>query len=418
MNAYSQKQNMKILLGKQMEIKNMTQNTKRFCPICNSENKKLLFRQKFSPLSDGSLLTGYDVVVCESCGFCFADDIPEQNEFDSYYQEMSKYEYQDTQGKESNFDEDRFKVIAKFISPFIPKSQSRILDIGCATGGLLSILKNKGYNNLFGLDPSPFCAKFAQKLYNIPVFTHNLWNFPLPSQPFDCIILSGVLEHIRNLNLALDKMSSLLSPEGILFIEVPDASRFMDCQDAPFQQFSNEHIDFFSSTSLNNLLAINGWKNIICEQNNHAQSDTTIMPVITAIYQKELNSKEANLIKDTETMNKLTQYIEICQSIDSKINQIINNLVETQIPLIIWGVGTHTQRLLATSKLAEANISAFVDSNPKYHQKQLHGKSIISPLDLTEYSESILISSRVFQENIKIQIRDILKLENYLIVLY
>ena len=396
----------------------MLQKSKRNCAICNNENKKLLFRQQFSTLSDGSLLTGYDVVICENCGFSFADDIPEQTQFDDYYQEMSKYEYQDTRGRESTFDEDRFKAIVEFMFPFLPKSQSRILDIGCATGGLLSVLKNKGYNNVFGLDPSPLCAKVAQQLYNIPVVTHNLWNFPLPSQPFDCIILCGVLEHIRNLNLALNKISSLLSTEGILCIVVPDASKFSDCEDAPFQEFSNEHIDFFSPTSLNNLLAISGFKNIVYEQSNHAQSDTTNMPVITAIYQKELTSKEYTIIQDTETMNKLTQYIQICQSIDSKINQIINNLVETQIPLIIWGVGTHTQRLLATSKLAEANISAFVDSNPKYHQKQLHEKPIISPLDLTEYSESILISSRVFQENIKIQIRDILKLENNLILLY
>ena len=64
----------------------------RVCPVCKGDNKSLLFRQRFTEISEASLLAGFDVVVCRNCGFCFADHFPSQVVFDLYYREMSKYE--------------------------------------------------------------------------------------------------------------------------------------------------------------------------------------------------------------------------------------------------------------------------------------------------------------------------------------
>ena len=68
--------------------------------------------QKFSEVS---LLTGYDVVVCRNCGFCFADHIPDQAAFDLYYREKSKYEYQDRSGQPSELQVRRFPELTEFI---------------------------------------------------------------------------------------------------------------------------------------------------------------------------------------------------------------------------------------------------------------------------------------------------------------
>jgi FlaA1/EpsC-like NDP-sugar epimerase len=86
--------------------------------------------------------------------------------------------------------------------------------------------------------------------------------------------------------------------------------------------------------------------------------------------------------------------------------------------IIIWGVGTHTLRLLETSRLGRANIVAFVDSNPRYQLKQLNGIPIIAPADLKSRPEPILISSRVFQREIEQQIREDLRLSNQIVKLY
>jgi hypothetical protein len=86
--------------------------------------------------------------------------------------------------------------------------------------------------------------------------------------------------------------------------------------------------------------------------------------------------------------------------------------------MIVWGVGTHTLRLLATGGLDPRTIKAFVDSNTKYQKQELRGLPVISPDELGAHPEPILISSRGFQNQIHEQIRDRLGLTNPVILLY
>jgi ubiquinone/menaquinone biosynthesis C-methylase UbiE len=388
----------------------------RYCPICNGEHRELLYNQKFTMMSNGSLLDSYDVVVCQSCGFGYADNIPEQEVFDDYYQDMSKYEYQEHSGQESQQDLVRFHAVIDILVPFL-SPQSKVLEIGCATGKMLSLLQEKGNFEVTGVDPSPVCTETAKRLYNISVHNYNLWNLPIPKQKFDCVILSAVLEHIRDLNRAIEKITSLLSVDGLLEIEVPDASRYAEFPGAPFQEFSTEHIDFFSPISLDNLLQQHGYQKLICEQSVRSQSDNTLMPVITAIY-KYSDKKKTEYIFDELTKLNLNTYIKKSQLIQEKIQKVIDDISSNQLAILVWGVGTHTQRLLATSSLAQANIRAFVDSNPRYQDKSIQNIPIISPATLSQYHEPILISSQVFQDEIEKTICNNLNLQNYIIKLY
>jgi hypothetical protein len=91
----------------------------RLCPICNSDKKTVLFHQSFSGFADNNLLNSYDVVACDDCGFCFADNIPPQNVFDKYYRDLSKYENVGTEIKESPYDLNRFGIIVSYLEPFL-----------------------------------------------------------------------------------------------------------------------------------------------------------------------------------------------------------------------------------------------------------------------------------------------------------
>jgi len=393
----------------------------RKCAVCDSTESSLLFRQDFLQLSSGSLLAGYDVVVCKTCGFGFADHIPTQTEFDTYYKQMSKYEYQNTAGQVSEFDRIRFEAIADTVIPFLTDKQVRLLDIGCSTGQLLALFKERGYPNVVGLDPSPVCAETARMLFNIPVWVGSLSETPrlIGDGPlFDCLLLSGVLEHIRDLGPILTQMRKLLNPHGLIFIEVPDATAFARWPDAPFQQFSNEHINFFSAISLTNLMQRYGFVPLLSQQTARNQSYSTMMPVVAAIYSKTPETCPLPPMQDNETTKGLSAYIHQSEQVDDNIRRTIDELVDRSVPLVVWGVGTHTTRLFATSRLKQANILAFVDSNVRYQGKQLDGIPIISPNDLKSKAESILISSRVFQKEIKDVIRIELKVKNEIITLY
>lgn len=394
---------------------------RRPCAVCDSRKVRLLFRQTFSAMSSGSLLRGYDVVVCEKCGFGFADYIPGQAAFDAYYRDMSKYEHEDRGGGVSEHDMARFRATVETVRPYLTDPNSRLLDVGCSTGQLLALFKESGLKNVIGLDPSPMCAKMARELFDIHVLTGVLADVPrimASESPFDFIILIGVLEHLCDLDTSLKGVRELASPNALIYVEVPDATDFASWPDAPFQEFSTEHINYFSAVSLTNLLGGLGFAQVYSRQIARHQSQSTIMPVVTAIYRKEELTGASPIIRDTETERGLAAYIARSRQTDESIRKIIDDLVMSNSPVIVWGVGTHTLRLLETSRLGQANIVAFVDSNPRYQGKELHGRPILAPADLHGQSEPILISSRVFQADIENFIRKALELKKDIIKLY
>jgi len=369
-------------------------------------------------MSAGSLLDGYDVVVCQDCGFGFADNLPDQTAFDAYYREMSKYEHQERGGQQTEFENRRFPATAEIIKLLLPDHQARILDIGCATGGLLHTLSQNGYRNVLGIDPSPVCARTASDLYQIKVLTGTLSDITDDIGIFDLIILAAVLEHLQHLESALSRAKGLLSDRGMLYIEVPDAAHFIcSDRDAPFQEFSIEHINYFSVASLSNLIQSYGFYKIFSQQTSIEQSTGIIAHDIKAMFQRADHVQSLTLVHDTETEQNLRAYISKSQEIENRIIRKIDSLVTDGKPIIVWGVGTLTQRLSAVSKLAKANIQVYVDSNPRYQGRQIDQIPIIAPAELKGRTEPILISSIIFQEEIKRQIRNDLKLTNKIIKL-
>src|SRR5262249_26580650 len=95
-------------------------NPARPCAVCGGNARRLLFRQCFAQIDGGSLLPGYDVVVCSDCGFGFADDLPPQDQFDSYYEGLSRYESPERAGENPIFERGRATAIADLITRFLP----------------------------------------------------------------------------------------------------------------------------------------------------------------------------------------------------------------------------------------------------------------------------------------------------------
>lgn len=385
----------------------------RICPVCSSSEKVFIYNQKLNNTSI-SLMDNYDVVSCENCDFIFADKIPDQSAFNHYYKTMSKYEFDYKKGNVANDYMVHFKKIFKFIKPYVSDKATNILDIGCSTGALLAIFKNQGYHNVQGLDPSKACAETANKLYNIEVVANNILDYRT-DQKFDLIILSAVLEHLIDLNAALKKMNSLLKDNGLLFIEVPDVNRFHSYIFTPFQQFSFEHINYFSDQSLLNLLSKFGFENLKmmpCEN----RVNQTIDPDIFAIFSKS-NPSDSEFKKDPNSLLNVNKYISKCHEIDLELNNLLNTKLKGRNKIIVWGVGTHTQRLLG-SGLDTSIIEFFVDSNTRYAGKRIDGVEIKSPEAILDDNIPILISTFSFQNEIHDQIREELKITNEIIHLY
>jgi SAM-dependent methyltransferase len=387
----------------------------RACAVCGCLDSKLLYRQSFAQLSYASLMSGYDVKICGHCGFGFADDIPPQSVFNDYYRDLSKYENPAPAGNAPVPVAQHFRDTAELLERFIRRHDSRIFEIGSASGGLLKSLSDRGFSQVLGSDPSPGCVRAARELYGVPSLVGTVFTVAAASHAFDFLILAGVMEHISHLDEAIDRFRRLLKIGGRVYLEVPDASMYQAALDAPFQEFSVEHINFFSSNSLSNLMRARGFRLLHAGPIMRPLHEVTC-PCTYAVF--EYTAAVSAIQPGSETETALTAYIEDCGAEDARVRKIIQQAEYQAGQFIVWGVGTHTLRLLATGGLDPSKITAFVDTNPKYQHQLLSGIRVLSPAELKLRTEPILISSRSSQRAIHDQIRNSMGLTNALITLY
>ncbi len=58
----------------------------RNCPLCGSNNKNVLYKQKFAERFS------HRIVFCNNCSFIFVDNTPSNKYYKKYYRSESKYE--------------------------------------------------------------------------------------------------------------------------------------------------------------------------------------------------------------------------------------------------------------------------------------------------------------------------------------
>ena len=382
----------------------------RRCEICGSGKASLIYQQRFITPSRNAFHAGYKVVACGQYGFSFADDLPDQAFFDAYYREMAKKTHMLEDRIKKGLQEPEFLVrqhtqSVKNALPYLDPT-SRILDVGCYTGHLLSLLKAQGFAQLRGVDPSPFAAEMAKLQHGIEVAVGSLMD-DLNLGVFEGIFLTHVLEHIVQLAPFLARLRSLLADGGRLYVEVPDAMNFyLTPSDAvaqpehrePFLQFSVEHVNYFSVRSLENLMRRRGFRSLVLEP------QVSTLAIIGSVWEKA-PQETRDLPKDTGSEISLRAYVQESQAAIAVQERVLRALVDRGTGSYFWGAGLHTQKLLAQTCLHEGHIVAFVDSDPSYQGGELHHAPIWAPEHLKAKEPlPILVSSQAFQEEIVGQI--------------
>ncbi|MCF6168640.1 class I SAM-dependent methyltransferase [Lutibacter sp.] len=151
---------------------------------------------------------------------------PIGEELASYYESENYISHTDSK---KSFTDKLYQIVKKvalknklkLINSF-KTTQKTILDIGCGTGDFLLMCKKNGWN-VTGVEPNIKAKKIADKklsLTNSPVLYSELKE--IKSQRFDVITLWHVLEHVPDLEVYLLKIKTMLKPNGILLVAVPN----------------------------------------------------------------------------------------------------------------------------------------------------------------------------------------------------
>jgi SAM-dependent methyltransferase len=384
--------------------------------VCNSTERELLYEQRFEDFQAGSITNGYDVVGCLACGTCFASGLPDEERFSEYYGQSSKYDLSAEGAEVSSFDVERYRAEAEFISTNVTDRDGPILDIGTATGELLVALRDLGFTTLCGVEPSPEAARRARDDYGLDVRTGDAGAAGMWDHGFAVICFVAVLEHLVDPVPALRDLTGLLRPDGALYLLVPDAARFDDHLHAPFQEFSVEHINYFTPVSFRNLLAAAGFE-VFAERRSVVEvSHDASGPAIEVLCRR--TTRPAGRSDDRAGVESVRSYIRASTAKEAAIQGKIGEIADSRRPIYVWGTGTNALHLLAVSRLGECNIVAFIDSNPHYSGHTLAGRTVVSPGQIDAVDAPILVASAVSQSAIAAAARETFGPDVALILMY
>lgn len=334
----------------------------RHCGICGSQEKQIITKQMFILPKEVPITDQYNIVRCMHCGFLYADTFATQKDYDAYYSLLSKYEdsenvyatLSDTITKEKEYS-------AALIEGLNLAKDARIIEIGCANGTLLSMLKHRGYSNLYGIDPSKSCVEKVRDI-GIQADEGFLTSNPICKNSCELLILEGVLEHVYDLEKTLENLVSYLSVKGKLLIIVPDADDYGANYVAPYYYFDIEHINHFGINDMKNICVKYNLEIVKQSKFEFSFPKNRTVSVFSVVLEKKITKSNQKFTKNDLTLESVNKHIE-----DSIIGMAsyhkIFSQIDEQTPIIVYGAGNHTYRLLANTKLSELNIQMFVDND-------------------------------------------------------
>jgi SAM-dependent methyltransferase len=100
----------------------------------------------------------------------------------------------------------------------------RVLDLGCGEGQIARLALDKGAQHVVGIDGSAAQIAEAARRAGGPAYLRGrAERLPFPAGSFDAVVTCLVLEHLADLDAALDEVARVLAPGGrfVLFTNHP-----------------------------------------------------------------------------------------------------------------------------------------------------------------------------------------------------
>lgn len=367
------------------------------CHVCGSSESVSLFdiRDELLVNEAGDELR-FDLLYhhCPACGLVFCN--PQLNE--SCWQTFYKGCRNGALLKEEAAD-----VMARYIGSPIELIQDHVesgqsfLDLGCGAGDLLFFVRETCGAKVQGVELSEVLVPLALNR-DIRVQQQDLMCVQFPDESQDWISLFHVLEHLPDPSAILKKVRSWLKPTGRLLIEVPSVF-------APLQGVRNlfcSHNLMFSPANLVFLLRQSGFEIDLLNTDKHL----LVIARLGEAHTQRPSSQEAMEPAEFLRRYQKQQQSELDQ-IDRTLSDQLSLWRKKQTPVLIWGAGEHTHKLMDRFSFEGVNLQGVIDSNQAAWGNAFRTLEIVAPNRLTNFSGDLLVSSHAYQKQIADQVRQI-----------
>ena len=148
---------------------------------------------------------------------------------------------------------------------------SRILDVGCGTGGNLDLLQ--GFGVTWGVDASFTAASFVKGRGWPRIAVGSATDLPFPDASFDLVTALGVIEHVQRDDRMLEEMRRVTRPGGHMLIMTSAHPWLWSVHDDRVH-----HVRRYRRAELSDRVRAAGWR---IEQNSYLNA--TLFPAVAIV---------------------------------------------------------------------------------------------------------------------------------------
>jgi len=221
----------------------------RNCPVCNSSIK--YSRIEF-------VKQGFLHRICNKCQMFYVSPILNKKLSHKVHYEQKSFNRVYENSLQIKMDKKKFLYGLKIIEKFL-KKKNKILDIGCGTGGFISLAHNRKWN-VEGIEFNKYSSKLLKKKGFI-IHEDYLENLRLKTK-YNCITMWNLFEHLPNPKLMLKEVYKILESNGIIFMLIPNINGLANSilRDKAVAFAGYTHLNFFPINTLKNFLEKNKFK--------------------------------------------------------------------------------------------------------------------------------------------------------------
>jgi SAM-dependent methyltransferase len=202
------------------------------CPLCGSDAERLVIEVQDTMFGKPGK---YRLVECQQCAMRYLNPRPAATALMHHYPSdylcytnfddehwLLRWAFQRMQQGQARR---RLRQIERVTGKLKPGT--RVLDVGCGRGELLTRLKNERQCICTGTDINSEVVALVSQQLGIPMLQGSLDEISesdLPAQSFDLVTMTEYLEHEPRPGLMIEQARRIAKPGGYLAIEVPDIS--------------------------------------------------------------------------------------------------------------------------------------------------------------------------------------------------
>jgi SAM-dependent methyltransferase len=361
------------------------------CLLCASTHLEKVQEQSLDIAGVGPCKLAF--VVCKACGFLHQNPLVAPEDLAKHYELFSNYTIPDPEAARKAPPAPHTRRLMTLRRDAFPDAKS-IYEIGAAAGAALHAFRQDGLD-VGGCDPSRTATAQANDIFGIALDRTDAERAAKHAGRFDVVLMSHVLEHLRDPLPTLQSLRANMRDGAGLLIEVPCATA-LDL--LPPGWFAFEHISYFSPATLTAMLEAAGFEPLEYRINLRA----FIYPVIA------MAARAARPLRLHRTAVEVAEAVAFARDVAKREttlwSETSKRLEGITGDVAVWGAGVHTSRLLAETPLARnAAVKMIVDRDTQKWGRRQGPYPICSPSELPTGADgpTVVISSYAFESQIK-----------------